>query len=248
MEDQEKRVARRPLRSRVALAAGAAVIATTGLFAGTVLGGGAATAQDPPHSAAQIPNLTNVKNDIKAYYDSGNAAREQRKVAGRALRYLKMRVAKGVKKPAITMDVDDTVLSTYPYELSEDFGYEPATSEEWELDARFPGVPATRNVAVWAHDHGVKVFYITGRREGGPMRDGTLKNLEKVGLPKPDHLYLRPEDDHTSSVVPYKSGVRQDLWKNGYRILGNFGDQWSDLRGGWSERSYKLPNPMYWLP
>lgn len=246
MDDQEKRRPR-SLRARAGLAAGGAVIAVTGLFAGTLLGG-TATAQDPPHSARQIENLTDVKNEIKDYYDSGNAAREQQKVADGALRYLKDRVAHGVDKPAITLDIDDTVLNTYPYELSEDFGYEAATNTEWSVDAKFPGIPATKGVVDWAHDHGVKVFYITGRREGQPMRDGTLKNLEKAGLPTPDHLYLRPVDDHAPSAVPYKSGIRKDLWTSGYRILGNFGDQWSDLRGGYSERSYKLPNPMYWLP
>lgn len=236
------------MRGRAALAAGAAVIAGTGLFAGTLLGGGSATAQDPPHSARQIPNLTDVKNDIKAYYDSGNAAREQQKVAGRALRYVENRVASGAKKPAITLDIDDTVLNTYSYELTEDFGYDPDTNTEWSVDAKFPGIPATRRVVAWAHDHGVKVFYITGRREGRPMRDGTLKNLANADLPTPDHLYLRPVDDKDPSAVPYKSAVREKLWKSGYRIVGNFGDQWSDLRGGWSERVYKLPNPMYSLP
>ena len=243
MDDQDKR-RRRPLRTRAVLAAGAAVIAGAGLFAGTAVG----TADESPRHAAQIPNLTDVKDKIKSYYDSGAAAAEQQKVADRALRYVKGRVARGAGKPAITLDIDDTVLNTYPYEISEDFGYDPETNTEWSVDAKFPGIPATKGVVTWAHDHGVKVFYITGRREGQPMRDGTLKNLAKAGLPKPDHLYLRPVDDHAESAVPYKSGIRRDLWKDGYRILGNFGDQWSDLRGGWSERSYKLPNPMYSLP
>ena len=248
MDDQEKNGGRSRLRNRVSLAAGGLVIAAAGALAGTMLGPGAATAQDPPHHARQIPNLTTVKDEIKAYYDSGDAAREQRKVADRALRYLKNRVARHAHRPAITLDVDDTVLSTYPYELSEDFGYEPATNTEWSVDAKFPGIPATRTVVRWAHRHGVKVFYITGRREDPKMRAGTLQNLAKVGLPKPDHLYLRPVADKDPSAVPYKSGVREKIWKRGYRILGNFGDQWSDLRGGWSERVYKLPNPMYWLP
>lgn len=247
MDDQDKRVPRR-FRTHAALVAGAAVIAGTGLFAGTLLGGGTATAQDPPHSGRQGPNLTHVKNGIKAYYDSGKAGHEQQQVADRAMPYLKHRVATGAKQPAITLDIDDTVLNTYRYELSEDFGYDPDTNAEWSEKAKFSGIPATRGVVTWAHDHGVKIFYITGRHEGQKMRAGTLKNLAKVGLPKPDHLYLRPADDDDESAVPYKSGVRHRLWTKNYRILANFGDQWSDLRGGWSERTYKLPNPMYWLP
>lgn len=34
--------------------------------------------------------------------------------------------------------------------------------------------------------------------------------------------------------------------KEGYRIVGNSGDQWSDLLGSsLAIRSFKLPNPMY---
>lgn len=27
-----------------------------------------------------------------------------------------------------------------------------------------------------------------------------------------------------------------------------FGDQWSDLKGGYADRHIKLPNPTYYLP
>jgi len=33
--------------------------------------------------------------------------------------------------------------------------------------------------------------------------------------------------------------------KAGYKIIANVGDQQSDLNGGYSERTYKLPNPIY---
>jgi len=221
----------------------AVAIAGAGLFAGTAIAG------DPPHRGKQIPNLTDVKNDITAYYDSGNANREQWRVAHRAMRHLKHRVGHGAHRPAITLDIDDTVLETYSYEQTEDFGYDADTSLKWELAEKQTVIPATRHVVRWAHKHHVKVFYITGRRESKKMRSSTLGNLRKEGFPTPDGLYLRPVDDKDPSAVPYKAGARKEIWKKkGYRILGNFGDQWSDLRGGWSERTYKLPNPMYSLP
>ena len=34
----------------------------------------------------------------------------------------------------------------------------------------------------------------------------------------------------------------------GLTIVANFGDQFSDLIGGSSERVTKLPNPTYYLP
>ena len=34
----------------------------------------------------------------------------------------------------------------------------------------------------------------------------------------------------------------------GYDIVANFGDQFSDLNGGFADSTYKIPNPMYFLP
>ena len=39
------------------------------------------------------------------------------------------------------------------------------------------------------------------------------------------------------------------MMEEGYRIHGNSGDQWSDLLGSaMAARSFKLPNPMYYIP
>ena len=48
----------------------------------------------------------------------------------------------------------------------------------------------------------------------------------------------------------YKTATRastssQDL---GYDIVANFGDQFSDLNGGFADRTFKMPNPNYFLP
>ena len=34
----------------------------------------------------------------------------------------------------------------------------------------------------------------------------------------------------------------------GYHIVADFGDQFSDLEGGFTDQTFKLPNPMYFLP
>jgi hypothetical protein len=51
------------------------------------------------------------------------------------------------------------------------------------------------------------------------------------------------------STIEYKSTVRKHVVKDlGYDVVANFGDQYSDLIGGWADRTVKLPNPMYYLP
>ena len=50
------------------------------------------------------------------------------------------------------------------------------------------------------------------------------------------------------TTVHYKSATRAHIESLGYEIVGNFGDQFSDLEGGHADRTFKLPNPNYFLP
>lgn len=50
------------------------------------------------------------------------------------------------------------------------------------------------------------------------------------------------------SVKKYKSDVRKEVMKGGYRIWGILGDQYSSIEGIPSpRRTFKLPNPMYYV-
>ncbi|PHU09268.1 Acid phosphatase 1 [Capsicum chinense] len=54
--------------------------------------------------------------------------------------------------------------------------------------------------------------------------------------------------DKGKPATQYKSEKRKELEDEGYRIRGNSGDQWSDLIGfDVAQRSFKLPNPMYYI-
>ena len=46
----------------------------------------------------------------------------------------------------------------------------------------------------------------------------------------------------------FKAPERRKLAEQGYTIILNMGDQESDLRGGYAEKTFKLPNPVYFLP
>ena len=46
----------------------------------------------------------------------------------------------------------------------------------------------------------------------------------------------------------YKSGTRAYIESMGYEIIASFGDQPSDLNGGYADRTFKMPNPNYYLP
>jgi hypothetical protein len=201
-----------------------------------------------PAPAERIPNLTSVKQDIVDYHDSRAWDRDIDKADATAQRYLADRLRKGVRRPAIVLDIDDTSLETYSYRVSHDFGYDADEWNKFAFGRKFRAIPGTRELARYADSRDVSVFFVTGRRESKRMRTSTLANLAEQGYPKPARLYLRPDGDTNQSVVPYKSGVRARLERNGYDIVVNIGDQWSDLAGGHADRAVKLPNPMYSLP
>ena len=122
---------------------------------------------------------------------------------------------------------------------------------------------------------GYAVFFLTGR--GAPRRPATLGNLTAdgvgvdAGYPTPttlsdgeDGLFTKPAvadyPDYLKAAcaarsrtarcttVHYKSATRAHIESLGYDIVANFGDQFSDLEGGFADRTFKLPNPNYFLP
>ncbi|MCI2419362.1 HAD family acid phosphatase [Saccharopolyspora sp. K220] len=212
-----------------------------------LLATGCATAQgaEGTKSAEPAPNLSDLKQSIVAYHDSGRWDADIARADQRGQDYLARRLAQGVPKPAIVLDIDETGLSTYGYEVEHDFGYDAAAFDGYVLAREATGIAPTVDLVRFADSHGVAVFFITGRREGPEMRAASAQDLREEGYPEPDGLYLRPADDHDPSVVPYKSGARANIEQQGYQIILNVGDQDSDLTGGHAERAVKIPNPMY---
>ncbi|MFC4035519.1 HAD family acid phosphatase [Streptomyces polygonati] len=268
--------ARARLSARRALAVTAAAATLGATFYGV---GAASAANSAPRSDKEIPNLTDVVSEIKAYYGdtvdasgehqaspAGNYARQVAGIEAKAESALARATdrhsghgAHGTHaaKPAIVLDVDDTSLLTYNYELEVGFNYTPASNQAYLDTKNMPPVFGMDTLANWASAHGITVFWITGRAES--QRADTARNLTAVGYratPDTTHLYLKNTASPpaylpcgaTCTTIEYKSGTRAHIESLGYDIVGNFGDQYSDLSGGHADRSFKLPNPMYYLP
>lgn len=262
-------------RARLSTRTRALALAATAVTLGVAFYGvGAATADNSvPRSDKEIPNLTNVVNDIKAYYGdtvdasgehyasaTGNYAKQLAGIEAKAKSYLAHadRDRHGAHgKAAIVLDVDDTSLLTYNYELEVGFNYTPASNQAYLDTKNMAAVFGMDTLADWAADQGITVFWITGRPEA--QRADTVRNLTAVGYRAPAdtaHLYLKNSANppaylscgSTCTTIQYKSGTRAHIESLGYHIIGNFGDQYSDLSGGYADKSFKLPNPMYYLP
>jgi predicted secreted acid phosphatase len=94
---------------------------------------------------------------------------------------------------------------------------------------------------------GVSVFFITGRHED--ERNATERNLREQGFENWKELTLRPTSGGPATTSEYKSAERGKIVAQGYKIVLNVGDQWSDLKGKpEAEFSVKFPDPYYFLP
>lgn len=191
----------------------------------------------------RIPNLSSVKAMIKDYKDSGKWEGDINGITDQAIRYLDSKVGSKDQKYAVVLDVDDTSLSSYPYELPHDFGYVSSEWLAWANKSDAPPIPGTLKLYKHAKEKGVAVFFVTGR--ASTLKEATLKNLEGAGYVGCDGIYTKPDGYVDPSIVPYKSAIRAHIEAEGYRIVVNMGDQDSDLEGGHADRTFKLPNPMY---
>lgn len=77
-----------------------------------------------------------------------------------------------------------------------------------------------------------------------------MENLAKAGYLglSSDHLYMRRKGI-PGPVENFKTFARNEIeQKFNATIIANLGDQDSDLVGGHAERTFKLPNPFYYIP
>lgn len=145
-------------------------------------------------------------------------------VMDQALPYLKERIAaaRPGQKQAIVFDIDNTTLET-------DFGFS------------FPQ-PANKpvlNVAQYAQEHGVSLFFVTARP--GIIYAPTEWNLEHDGYDV-SGLYVRGLFDLFKDVAAYKTAQRVDIENKGYDIIANIGNSATDLSGGHADKAFKLPD------
>jgi predicted secreted acid phosphatase len=201
-----------------------------------------------PIAAATDPT-SKTAEEIRDYRESGDWARDVAKQVKKAKAWLKQRTGaeRAPKKPALVLDIDETSLDNYPcFDREGGIPYDGAVNAACVTKFDAPAIKPVRSLFRLAGQLKVKVFFITGRPE--QIRAGTLDNLRKAGYTGKYELHMRPADYEKASAVPAKRASRKAIQKRGFKIIANVGDQRSDLQGGYSERTYKLPNLIYLTP
>ncbi|XP_030972174.1 acid phosphatase 1-like [Quercus lobata] len=200
-----------------------------------------------------IIGWTTVPKECEGYvghYMLGYQYREDSKVVtNQAIVYAQSLKLKGDGKDLWVFDIDETTLSNLPYYAEHGFGVQPYNStlfNQWVITAKAPALPESMKLYKTLLSLGIKVVFLTGRSE--EQRTVTTNNLNHVGFHTWEKLILKASSYKGKTAVEYKSTERKKLEKNGYRIIGNIGDQWSDLMGTpTGNRTFKLPDPMYYI-
>jgi acid phosphatase len=192
-------------------------------------------------------NLDRAKQELRAYFSSGQYDRDIAAEAARARIWIQQRAAKRAARERLAMvfDLDETLLSNWPELVADDFGGSDAVWEVWLATGNDPAIEPVRDLYRVARQLGVEVIFLTSRREH--LRAATEKNLRTIGCADYAELICEPKDTKETAVT-FKTAQRQRLTAEGRVIIANIGDQESDLAGGYAERTFKLPDPFYLTP
>ena len=261
----------------------ALVVGVLALAAAAVHAAPAIMTTTPKH-ADDVTNVDVLKQQIANYYGDenktgnfapdSNYAKEASDVAADGAKWLAKQAKESHAKklhgtPAIVLDVDDTTLATWNYEIASNWAFNPATNATFVLGQEFPAVPGMVQMVNAAAGEGYAIFFLTGRPTsqasatiGNLVTDASPPPAIHNGYPTPTALFTKPpvasypdylqfcKTDAASgcSTTHYKTATREHIESMGYDIVANFGDQFSDLNGGFADKTFKMPNPSYFLP
>lgn len=161
-------------------------------------------------------------------------------------------------KPAIVLDIDETVLDNSPYQASfvVNGKGDPFDWGKWFNRAEARLLPGALDFLRYADSRGIEIFYISNRQEA--QKAATIKNLQNVGAPQADedHVLLQQENENG------KETRRRHVAKT-HDILLLFGDNLGDFSGfdhltdkervaavdkfkeEFGKKLIVFPNPMY---
>lgn len=227
-------------------------------------------------AVAQTPSSAVAQGRADNEYQTGAILWTQSSAEYRALAYqtfelARLRLDQDLQHPrarrgarsraAVIVDVDETVLDNSRFQAElvlRGLPYEPAGWRAWCERAEAGAVPGAVDFLKYASRRGVRVFYITNRRQA--EKAGTVLNLRKLDFPdvSEETVMIRAE-----GMTASKETRRQKVAQR-YRIcllvgdnLNDFNDDFSGKpladraaqvdreRAEFGVRFIVVPNPMY---
>jgi len=121
--------------------------------------------------------------------------------------------------------------------------YIPTMNDKWVHTGSAPAINQTLATYHLLLSRGYRIVFLTGRSH--LVSDITASNLKRAGYNQYSQLITRNDDELKLSAAVFKTARRAQLTQQGYNIVANFGDQWSDVAGDCSGFRVKLPNYIY---
>jgi 5'-nucleotidase (lipoprotein e(P4) family) len=165
-------------------------------------------------------------------------------------------------RPAVIVDVDETVMDNSRFQaelILRGIDYTSQAWTEWCNRAEAGAVPGAVEFLNYANRRGVRVFYITNRRQ--TEKAGTVANLRKLGFPDVSEETVMIREQGTPT--PSKESRRQTV-RSRYRVVLLVGDNLNDFNDDFAGKSIAdrkaqvdreqaefgteyivIPNPMY---
>ncbi len=136
------------------------------------------------------------------------------------------------KPLAIITDIDETILDNSPYAVHQGLigkEFDIKSWQEWTSLAAADTMPGAVDFLHKAAKKNVEIFYISNRAQA--EQEGTLKNLQRFGLPNADaaHLLLKQE---TSSKEARRQKIMQD-----HEVILLMGDNLADFSSLWEKKT-----------
>ncbi|MEH7110078.1 5'-nucleotidase, lipoprotein e(P4) family [Bacillus sp. JJ1764] len=129
-------------------------------------------------------------------------------------------------KPAIVLDIDETILdnSSYQAQFIVSGQGNPLDWTDWFNRAKSKPLPGALDFLHYADSKGIAIYYISNRFES--QKDATIKNLQAIGAPQAisDHILLMRKNE------PSKENRRRQVSQN-HDIVLLFGDNLGDFSG-----------------
>jgi 5'-nucleotidase (lipoprotein e(P4) family) len=170
--------------------------------------------------------------------------------------YLNNKAKKKGLKPAVVLDIDETILDNSPYQAWNIVNDKDLTWDKWIKSTEGKPLPGALDFLKYADSKGIAIFYISNRKEA--QKEATIKNLQHVGAPQADvyHVLLKQPNEQG------KETRRQQVAKS-HEIVLLFGDNLGDFSGfdglsvsermkvvdrhkdEFGKKLIVFPNPMY---
>lgn len=216
-------------------------------------------------SAQNLPRIngrtwdqgSEVFPQVSWYYESSALPRDQSQVIAAARSWVERRVRAGCHgsavaqvrrcRVAVVFDVDDTLLSSWPYERAQDppLSFDPVTWSAFVEACGYAPIAPAINLLNHLRRRGVYVALISGGSTATAAYSKAC--LRSNGVTGWSQATFRPPSAQGMTAAQFKVRQRMALERRGYDIIASVGDQVSDMSWGHLERGFLLPNLMAYL-